>query len=267
MSALRVTGGALPDQTFLCLGAGEAATGISDLLVTAMVEGGLAPDAARGRCWMVDSKGLVVRNRTGLAGHKRPYAHDHAPVTGFLAAVQALRPTAIIGVGGTPGTFTREVVGAMARHNERPVVFALSNPTANSECTAEEAYEWSDGRAVFASGSPFDAVTLADGRHFVPRQGNKSYIFPGVGLGVVAVGATRVTDAMFMTAARTLASCTGAADLAQGSLYPPLGAVRDVSAQIAVAVAEIAFRDGHATIERPDDLRELVRSEMYDPRY
>jgi malate dehydrogenase (oxaloacetate-decarboxylating)(NADP+) len=216
---------------------------------------------------MVDSKGLVVSSRAGLAGHKRPYAHDHAPMTGFLDAVQALQPTTIIGVAGTPGTFTREVVGAMARHNDRPVVFALSNPTANSECTAQQAYEWSDGRALFASGSPFDPVTLADGRHFVPRQGNNSYIFPGVGLGVVAVGATRVTDAMFMTAARTLASCTGAADLAQGSLFPPLNAVRDVSAQIAVAVAEVALRDGLATIERPDDLGELIRSEMYDPRY
>jgi malate dehydrogenase (oxaloacetate-decarboxylating)(NADP+) len=267
MSAQRITGKRMAEQTFLCLGAGEAATGISDLLVMAMVEDGLAPDVARSRCWMVDSRGLVVASRSDLAEHKKPYAHERAPVADFLGAVRALQPTAIIGVGATPGTFTREVVTEMARCNERPLVFALSNPTSKAECTAQQAYEWSDGRALFASGSPFDAVTLADGRHFVPRQGNNSYIFPGVGLGVVAVGASRVTDEMFMAAARTLAASTGEIDLAQGSLYPPLNGVREVSARIAAAVAEIAFRDGLAGIDRPEDLAELISSEMYDPTY
>jgi malate dehydrogenase (oxaloacetate-decarboxylating)(NADP+) len=267
LSAQRITGVRMSEQTFLCLGAGEAATGISDLLVMAMVEDGLRPEEARARCWMVDSKGLVVASRDELAEHKRPYAHDHAPVPDFLGAVKALRPTAIIGVGATPGTFTREVVTEMTRLNARPIIFALSNPTSRAECTAQQAYEWSGGQALFASGSPFDPVTLPDGRHFVPRQGNNSYIFPGVGLGVVAVGASRVTDAMFMASARTLAASTTDADLAQGSLYPPLNAVRDVSALIARAVAEIAFRDGLAGIERPDDLTELIRSEMYDPTY
>jgi malate dehydrogenase (oxaloacetate-decarboxylating)(NADP+) len=133
--------------------------------------------------------------------------------------------------------------------------------------TAQQAYQWSDGRALYASGSPFDPVTLPDGRRFVPRQGNNSYIFPGVGLGLVVVGATRVTDSMFLAAARALARCTTQADLDQGSLFPPLGTVRDVSARIAVDVAEIALRDGLASIDRPEDLEQAIRAEMYDPRY
>jgi malate dehydrogenase (oxaloacetate-decarboxylating)(NADP+) len=267
LSSLRVTGQRMRDQRFLCLGAGEAATGISDLLVAAMHEDGLDEPTARKCCWMVDSKGLVVASRADLAEHKIPYAHEHAPVGGFLGAVQALRPTAIIGVGAVPNTFNEAVVREMSRINERPIIFALSNPTSKAECTAQQAYEWSGGRALYASGSPFDPVTLADGRHFVPRQGNNSYIFPGLGLALVLVGATRVTDAMFLAAARTLAACTTEADLAQGSLYPPLAGVREVSARIAVAVAELAFRDGLAQIDYPEDLAALVHREMYDPRY
>jgi malate dehydrogenase (oxaloacetate-decarboxylating)(NADP+) len=267
LSALRVTGKPLAEQTFLCLGAGEAATGISDLLVSAMAEEGLSEAAARARCWMVDSKGLVVAGRGDLAEHKRPYAHVHEPVRDFIGAVQSLRPTAIIGVGAVPNTFTEAVVREMARLNERPIVFALSNPTSQAECTAQQAYEWSDGRALYASGSPFAPVTLADGRHFVPRQGNNSYIFPGVGLALVVVGATRVTDTMFLAAARTLAHCTTQADLDQGSLFPPLHAVREVSARIAADVAEIALRDGLASVERPADVEQAIRAEMYDPSY
>jgi malate dehydrogenase (oxaloacetate-decarboxylating)(NADP+) len=265
-SALRVTRKKMTEQTFLCLGAGEAATGISDLLVTAMVDEGMAEAEARRRCWMVDSKGLVVASRSGLAEHKKAYAHDHAPVSDFLGAVKALKPTAIIGVGATPGMFTREVLEEMSRLNERPIVFALSNPTSKAECTAEQAYAWSGGKALFASGSPFDPVTC-DGRRYVPRQGNNSYIFPGVGLGVVAVRSTRVTDEMFMAAARTLAASVGEDDLAQGSLYPPLNRVRDVSAHIATSVAEVAFRNGLAEIDRPDDVLDYIRSQMYEPEY
>ena len=267
LSALRITRKAMTEQTFLCLGAGEAATGISDLLVNAMIEAGLDEPAARARCWMVDSRGLVVAGRGELAEHKRPYAHVHEPVPDFIGAVRALRPTAIIGVGAAPGAFDAAVVREMSRVNERPIVFALSNPTSRAECTAEQAYAWSEGRALYASGSPFDPVTLPDGRRCVPRQGNNSYIFPGVGLALVVAGATRVTDSMFLAAARTLARCTSQADLDQGSLYPPLSAVRDVSARIAVDVVEIALRDGLATIERPDDIGEGIRAEMYDPRY
>jgi malate dehydrogenase (oxaloacetate-decarboxylating)(NADP+) len=266
LSALRVTGKRMAEQTFLCLGAGEAATGISDLLAAAMVDDGLTPEQARQRCWMVESKGLVVASRGDLAEHKKGYAHEHEPVRDFLGAVQALKPTAIIGVGATPGMFTREVVEAMTHLNERPIVFALSNPTSKAECTAAQAYEWSGGKALFASGSPFDPVDFG-GQHYVPRQGNNSYIFPGVGLGVVSVRSTRVTDEMFMAAARTLAQHTSAADLAQGSLYPPLNRVREVSAHIAAAVAEVAYRDGLATLQRPDDLVEFMVAQMYDPRY
>ncbi len=265
-SALRVTRQRMAEQTFLCLGAGEAATGICDLLSAAMVADGLTPDQARARCWMVDSKGLVVASRTDLAEHKKAYAHPHEPVADFLGAVQALEPTAIIGVGATPGMFTKPVIEEMSRLNERPIVFALSNPTSKAECTAAQAYEWSGGKALFASGSPFDPVDFA-GKHFVPRQGNNSYIFPGVGLGVVSVHSTRITDEMFMAAARTLAEHTNEADLAQGSLYPPLNRVLEVSAHIAAAVAEVAYRDGLATLERPDDLVAYMRSQMYDPHY
>jgi malate dehydrogenase (oxaloacetate-decarboxylating)(NADP+) len=265
-SALRLTGKRMSEQTFLCLGAGEAATGISDLLVAAMMDDGLDEAAARGRCWMVDSKGLVVASRTGLAEHKKPYAHPHEPVSDFIGAVRALKPTAIIGVGATPGTFTREVVEEMAQLNKRPIVFALSNPTSKSECTAEQAYAWSEGRALFASGSPFDPVEL-DGRRYVPRQGNNSYIFPGVGLGVVTTQASRVTDSMFMAAARTLAESVSEEDLAQGSLYPALSRVREVSARIAAAVGEVAFAEDLAGIEEPPDLLELMQQQQYGGHY
>ena len=204
-SALRVTGGKLSDQKILFLGAGEAATGIADLVVSAMVAEGVTEGEARLRVWLVDSRGLVVKNRSALNEHKLRYAHDHAPVDDFLAAIQTLKPSAIIGVAAVGGTFTPDVLRTMAEINKRPIIFALSNPTSKAECSAEEAYRHTDGRALFACGSPYDPVTL-NGKTFVPRQGNNSYIFPGVGLGVIASGARLVTDEMFMAAARTLAA-------------------------------------------------------------
>jgi len=266
LSALRITGGTLGSQRLLFLGAGEAATGIADLAVAAMVEGGADPALARRCCWLFDSKGLVVAGRSDLAEHKRPYAHEHAPEADFLAAIRSLEPTALIGVAATAGTFTQAVVGEMSRLNARPIVFALSNPTSKSECTAAQAYAWSDGRALFACGSPFDPVTLAGHTH-VPRQGNNSYIFPGVGLGAIAVRAQRITDATFLAAARALAQQVTPEDLAQGSLYPPLPQVREVSAHIAAAVAAVAFDEGHAGIARPADLLAHVKSCMYEPSY
>jgi malate dehydrogenase (oxaloacetate-decarboxylating)(NADP+) len=266
-SALRVTGGRLDRQRLLFLGAGEAATGIADLAVAAMVAEGADPAQARRCCWLFDSKGLVVAARRGeLAEHKLAYAQEHAAEADLVAAVRALEPTALIGVSATAGAFTQAVVEAMTRLNPRPIVFALSNPTSRSECTAEQAYAWSGGQALYASGSPFDAVTIGT-RTWVPRQGNNSYIFPGVGLGAIAVRSRRVTDQMFLAAAKALAEQVKVNDLEQGSLYPPLAQVRDVSAQIALAVAEVAFAQGHAGIERPADLLAYVRSCMYDPSY
>jgi malate dehydrogenase (oxaloacetate-decarboxylating)(NADP+) len=265
-SAMRITGGTLRDQRVLFLGAGEAGIGIGDLIVSAMMAEGLSNEEARLRNWFVDSRGLVVKSRTDLAEHKLGYAHDHEPIADFLAAVEALRPTAIVGVSGQPQTFTKPIVSAMAEINERPIVFALSNPTSKSECTAEQAYAWTNGRAIFASGSPFDPVEL-DGTLHVPGQGNNAYIFPGVGLGVIASEASRVTDEMFFEAAKALANEVSEDDLAKGRIYPSLSRIREVSAVIATAVAEVAYRDGLARRPRPHELLTYVRSVMYEPSY
>ena len=266
LCALRLSGRRLSDQVLLYLGAGEAATGIADLMVSAMIAEGASEAAARSRNWLFDSQGLVVKARGELAEHKRPYAHDREPVAQFGAAIRALKPTGIIGVAATGGLFTPEVLETMARLNEQPIVFALSNPTSKAECTAEQAYRHTQGRALFACGSPFDPVTLG-AKTFVPRQGNNSYIFPGVGLGVIASGARRVTDEMFMAAARTLAALVTEGDLAQGSLYPALPRIREVSAQIAAAVARVAYERGLTPGEAPKDLLAYVQKQMYDPRY
>src|SRR5512140_1437853 len=265
-SALRVTGGKLTDQTVLFLGAGEAATGIADLVVSAMIAEGASEAEALRRTWLVDSRGLVVKGRSDRTEHKLRYAHDHAPVGDFLTAIQTLKPTAIIGVAAVGGAFTPEVLQAMTAINERPIVFALSNPTSKAECSAEEAYRHTGGRALFACGSPYDPVKL-DGKTFVPRQGNNSYIFPGVGLGAIASGARLVTDEMFMAAAHALAQLVDEADIEQGSLYPALPRIREVSTHIAVAVAEVAYQRGLATGPAPNDVMTHVRSQMYDPRY
>ena len=250
----------------LFLGAGSAATGIADLIVSAMVREGVPEREARQRCWFVDSKGLVVASRTDLAEHKRPYAHEHAPAGDLLAAVESLKPTALVGVSTQPGSFTEAVVKAMTRFNPRPIIFPLSNPTSKSECTAAEAYGWSGGTAVFASGSPFDPLTL-QGKSFIPGQGNNAYIFPGVGLGVLLSRATRVTDTMFYTAARTLAEGVPQASLDQGLLYPRLRDIRSVSARIAAAVAAIAYEEKLAQAPRPADLRAAAEAMMYDGTY
>jgi malate dehydrogenase (oxaloacetate-decarboxylating)(NADP+) len=265
-SALRITGGKLTDQKLLFLGAGEAATGIADLVVSAMVAEGCPEPEARRRNWLVDSRGLVVKGRTDLAEHKVAYAHDHRPMGDFLTAIRSLKPTAIIGVAAVAGTFTDEVLQTMAELNARPIIFALSNPTSKAECTAEEAYRYTSGRALFACGSPYDPVTL-DGRTFVPRQGNNSYIFPGVGLGAIASGARRITDEMFMRAAHVLAKLVSQSDLERGSLYPALPRIREVSAHIAAEVAEVAYRRGLATGGAPNDVLAHVQSHMYEPRY
>ena len=265
-SALRLSKGNLTDQRFLFLGAGEAGIGIADVIVTGLMDEGMAEADARKLCWFVDSKGLVVADRTDLVAHKRPYAHAHPFIADFLTAVESLRPTAIIGVSGMPRTFTRPVVEAMAAINERPIIFALSNPTSKSECTAEQAYSWSDGRAIFASGSPFDTVDY-QGKTFVPGQGNNAYIFPGVGLGAIAAATRSVTDEMFFVAAKALANQVTDADLALGRIYPSLTRIREVSAYIAAAVAQVAYDRDLAADAPPADLLAHVRTFMYQPVY
>lgn len=266
LSAARITGQAPREQKIVFLGAGSAATGIADLTVSAMVRDGLDEASARSRCWFVDSKGLVVKSRDDLAAHKRPYAHEHEFLRDLLTVITELRPTTLIGVSGQPGTFDEAALRAMADVNQRPVVFALSNPTSKAECTAEQAYEWTEGRVVFASGSPFEPVVV-DGTRYVPRQGNNAYIFPGIGLGVVLSGARRVTDEMFLAAAQVLAEEVSDASLAQGSVYPPLTRIRDVSAAIGAQVARVAATQGLATRDVPDDTLPWVRGQMYQPVY
>jgi malate dehydrogenase (oxaloacetate-decarboxylating)(NADP+) len=266
-SALRITGGVLKDQRILFLGAGEAGIGIGDLIVSALVdEFGGTVEEARTRCWFVDSKGLVVKSRENLAEHKLHFAHDFPQCDDLLTAIQRLKPTALIGVSGMPRAFTQPIVEAMSALNARPIIFALSNPTSKAECTAEEAYRWSNLRAIFASGSPFAPVTL-EGRTFVPGQGNNAYIFPGVGLGVIACEAKRVTDQMFYLAAKALANEVLESDLQQGRIFPALTRIQEVSAVIATRVAELAYQKKLARKRRPANLSAHIRSAMYRPHY
>lgn len=266
LSALRITGGKLCDQRMLFLGAGEAGLGIAENIANVLVQDGLTLAEARKRCWFVDSKGLIVKDRGPLSEHKSHYAHEHTPCADLLSAVKAIQPTMLIGASGQAKAFTQEIFTLMAGFNERPVIFALSNPTSKAECTAEEAYTWTNGRAVFASGSPFGSVKL-NGKALVPGQGNNAYIFPGVGLGVVCSGSRRVTDSMFIAAARTLAGLVRESELAEGRVYPSLGRIHEVSHAIAVAVAEEAFEKNLNTHSRPEDLPNFIRSQMFKPEY
>jgi malate dehydrogenase (oxaloacetate-decarboxylating)(NADP+) len=265
-SALRMIGGNLSEQRFVVLGAGEAALGIGSLVVSALVEEGLSENEARGRCWFVDSKGLVVTSRSDLSEHKRRFAQDYPLHRDLLSVVEAIKPTAIIGAAGQPSTFTPAVLEAMARINKRPIVFALSNPTSQSECTAEEAYRFTHKRAVFASGSQFPPVVM-DGQTFVPGQANNSYIFPGVGLGILASEASRVTDEMFAAAAKALEAQVSGDDFQLGRIYPPLSRIREVSLNIALAVANVAYARGLTAMPEPADLIGHIKAQMYDPTY
>lgn len=267
ISACRILGKPLASQRILFLGAGEAGTGIADLYVSAVMAEGVTEAEARKHCWFVDSKGLLVKNRGDvLPAHKQPYAHEHPFVRDFAAAVEAIEPTAIIGVAGTGRAFTENIVRAMARLNERPIVFALSNPTSKAECTAQDAYNWSDGRCLFASGSPFPAVEWK-GKTYYTGQGNNVYIFPGVGLGALVSQAKTVTDSMFLAAARTLADAVTPSDVEVGRIYPSLTRIRHVSAAIATAVAEIAYTQKLTRRSRPVDLAADVRTRMFDSVY
>lgn len=262
-ASTRITGRKFADLRIMFLGAGSAATGIADLMVSALVADGVSPGEARRRLWFVDVKGLVVKGRTDLMSHNLPYAHQHQQL-GFVEAIDAIKPHVLIGATGAPGTFTQHVVERMSAHNERPVLFALSNPTSKAECTAEQAYTWSKGQVVFASGSPFGKVTW-QGREFQPGQGNNAYVFPGIGLGAVACQARVIPDEFFLAAARTLAGLVAKTDLERGSLYPPLRDIRDISLAIAVSVAEKVYEMKLARAPRPRNLRGAIARFMYEP--
>ncbi|XP_020623343.1 NADP-dependent malic enzyme-like [Orbicella faveolata] len=270
LAALRITKNKLADHKFLFQGAGEAAIGIADLLVLAMIKEGLSLEETRRRIWLVDSRGLVVKDRAvgGLTEEKLKYAHETKHISTLAEVVKTIKPTAIIGVAAVAGAFTEDIVKAMASFNERPIIFALSNPTSKAECTAEQAYTWSNGKAVFASGSPFAPVTLPDGRHFIPGQGNNAYIFPGVALGVIACKTQHVTDEMFLLAAESLANQVESLQLEKGCLYPPLKDIRDVSFKIAVDVVKLAYTCGLATIHpEPENKQQLVQENLYSADY
>jgi len=264
--ALRITGQKLSEQRFLFLGAGSAATGIAELISLAMAQEGMDLAAARRRNALFDINGLLVTSRTDLAGFQKPFAQEAAPVPTFVAAVEALKPTGIIGVSTVPKLFNHDVIGAMARINQRPIIFPYSNPTSRSECSAEEAYRWSDGSAVFASGSPFPPVEIA-GRHFVPGQGNNVYIFPAVGMAVFATEAKRVTEEMFIVAARAVAEQVTEENLSTGLIYPPQSHILNASLHVAERIAAYIFDQGLARVPRPDDVGALIRARAYQPVY
>ncbi|KAL5222484.1 hypothetical protein ABZP36_027197 [Zizania latifolia] len=259
----------LADHTFLFFGAGEAGTGIAELVALEISNQSKVPvEEARKKIWLVDSKGLIVSSRKdSLQPFKKRYAHEHEPVKDLLDVVKAIKPTALIGSAGVGRSFTKEVIEAMASINERPIILALSNPTSQSECTAEQAYSWSEGRAIFGSGSPFDPVKYND-KLFVPAQANNACIFPGFGLGVVVSGAIRVKDDMVLAAAEGLAEQVTPEHVDKGLIYPPFSCIRKISANIAARVAAKAYDLGLAShLPRPKDLVKYAESCMYSPIY
>ncbi|XP_042060098.1 NADP-dependent malic enzyme-like [Salvia splendens] len=269
VAALKLVGGTLADHRFLFLGAGEAGTGIAELIALEISKKTNTPlEEARKKIWLVDSKGLIVSSRRESLQHfKKPWAHEHEPVKELLAAVKAIKPTVLIGTSSVGKAFTKEVVEAMASMNEKPLILALSNPTSQSECTAEEAYAWSEGRAIFASGSPFDSVEY-NGKLFVPGQANNAYIFPGFGLGLIMSGTIRIHDDLLLAASEALAAQVTEENYAKGLIYPPFTNIRKISAHIAATVAAKAYELGLASrLPRPTDLVKFAESCMYTPVY
>ena len=266
IGALRINGGKLSEQRLLFLGAGEAGIGTADTFVAALVEEGIPVEEARKKCFFYDTQGLLTSDRDYIANHKQRFARKLPPVENFLEAINLIKPTAILGLSGQPGSFPKEVIETMATINKRPIIFALSNPTSKAECTAEETYRWSKGRAIFASGSPFDPVKLGNKTH-VPGQGNNVYIFPGVGLGAIVSGSRHVTDEMFLAAAHSLANQVSEEQLANGNVYPPLDNIREVCALIAYEVAKIAWEKGLTDREQPEDILAEIKKQMYQPVY
>lgn len=266
ISACRLTGKPFTEQKFLFLGAGSAGTGIAGLLIKMLQENGLSKVEALERIWMFNSKGLLVNSRTDLENYKKTFAHDHEPIADFITAIRQLKPTAIIGVSAIGGAFTKEIIETMSAINEFPLIFPYSNPTTHSECSAEEAYRWSAGKAIFASGSPFEVVELY-GKKFIPGQGNNVFIFPAMGLAVFATEVKRVTDEMFICAAKALSGLVSEEMLKSGLIYPPISEIRNVSVNVAIKIAEYIFDSGLAGINRPENIEKFIKSKVYFPEY
>lgn len=254
------------DQRFLFLGAGAAAFGIADMLVKKFQRDGLTRDEALNQIWMFDVNGLIVKSRTDLLEHQLQFAHEADLCTDFPEAVLSVKPTAIVGVSTVGGAFNQQVIENMSAVNERPIIFPYSNPTSHSECTAEEAYFWSKGKAIFASGSPFAPVEY-QGKVFTPGQGNNVFIFPALGLAIFATEAKRVTDDLLLTAAEAVAEQVSFEDFEKGLIYPNVDAILQVSVKVAEKVAEEIFRLGLASIERPSSISDFIKSKMYVPEY
>jgi malate dehydrogenase (oxaloacetate-decarboxylating)(NADP+) len=278
INALKITGGQLKDQRILFLGAGSAAIGLADLVVSALGQQGIAPEKARQQIRMFDTQGLVVAGRPGLAAHKLPYAHKLPPSKPFnrldlatehpqiVAAIEDFKPTILIGVSTVGKLFSREVVEAMSRHNARPIIFALSNPIEKHECLPEEAYAWSGGKAVYAGGVQFPPVHLA-AQTFLPSQANNLYIFPAVGMAIYATNAKRVTDEMFIEAAHAVADQVTPEQLKLGMLFPPQSNILEVEIQTAARVAKLVFDSSLARVARPTDVVAFIRQHVYKPEY
>jgi malate dehydrogenase (oxaloacetate-decarboxylating)(NADP+) len=227
---------------------------------------GLPVEKARQRSWLFNTKGLVVKSRTDLRDFQKPFSHDHPAIATFVEAIETVKPTCILGLSTVPKLFNQQVIEAMSRINERPIIFPYSNPTSRSECTAEEAYRWSNGKAIFASGSPFDPVQFG-GRTFVPGQGNNVYIFPALGMAILVSQAKRVTDAMFIVAAKAVAGQVTQEQLDTGLIYPHQSQIFEASIHAAIKVAERIFEDNLAGIPRPADIEAHVRKWVYRPEY
>jgi malate dehydrogenase (oxaloacetate-decarboxylating)(NADP+) len=266
LSALRITGGRLKDQRVLFLGAGSAGIGIADMIVSAMQLEGLSETEARGRISLFDIRGLIEPSRKDLNPDQQRYAHRTPPSHDFVATIRSLKPTAIIGVSTQGKAFNRDVVEAMTRLNERPIVFALSNPTDHAECTAEEAYAWSNGKAIYAAGVQFPPVVL-QGKTFFPSQANNFYVFPAVGLAVYATKSKRVTNEMFIEAARATADQVTDEQREKGMLFPPQSNVLETEVRTAERVAKVAFDRNLAQVERPKDINAWLREMLYKPEY
>jgi malate dehydrogenase (oxaloacetate-decarboxylating)(NADP+) len=265
-TALQIVNQPLIEQRILFLGAGSAGLGIANLIVSAMQREGLSQEAARSRISMFDIDGLLESSRPNLSAEQKVYAHKAAPSRDFVATIEALKPTVLIGVSTKGGAFNQRVVAAMSRLNDRPIIFALSNPTDKSECSAEQAYTWSNGKALFAAGVQFPDVTL-NGQTFHPGQANNFYIFPAVGLATYAAHPRRLTDACFIVAAQATADQVGPELRARGMLYPSQQNILETEVTTAVRIAEHMFDQGLAQVQRPKDIRSWIESHLYSPQY